>query len=934
MRMFSSSGIYGRLVFLLMAVLVPGLVVQTAIHYARFTSECAREIEANRHVAQAESETFETFLHDILHQELTLGYLLTMPEKVPEERIRTVLSANLIEYPMVKSIEWIDPAGIVQASSSISLMGINLADRAYIREIMNGKEWALSNLVMGKFWKEPLFGLARGIRDETGRLAGIVIFVMEPAHIGQVFGARDLENRNVVLFDGEGNIVYSHPTGFSWERRGLMQNRPEIALALAGENVSGIYDSPDGEKSMFGFSRLKDMGWVVGVGRPEKLVLGGLVKNLVRDTGVLLAVGIAALLFALSMARTITAPVNRLRKHAQALGRGMLRGAIDVSGPPEIRDLAQSFNVMAEGILEREEALRGAHDQLEIRVQERTSELMEANTRLQLEIEERSRMEDALRESQERYRTLFQGANDAISVHDFGGRILDVNRVACERLGRSREEFRRMTIMELNTEYFAARVPQRLARVNMEGEAVYEGAHVTSGGRVIPVELSARKITYAGAPAVLSIARDITERKAAEKALNENLQFLQTLIDAIPNPIFYIDRQGIYRGCNKAYKGYLGCGEKEIVGRSVCDLFPPELARRLKEQDDELFLNPGSVQVFEARARYRDGLLRNVVVTKVPFRNADDEVSGLLGIMTDVTEFKNIHRELEAATQRAEAANRAKSEFLANMSHELRTPLNAVIGFSSLLLEGHFGDLSPVQTEHVSDIEQSAIHLLSLINDILDLARVEAGKAEIHIASMSVDNLLRAGLTMVKEKALRHGIQITMSTDGAPAFLDADERKLKQIFYNLVSNAVKFTPDMGRVDIRAFRTSGKEMLERWGILAGPPSNSPDETEFLAVSVADTGIGIAPEDLRRIFNPFEQVDSSLGRKQQGTGLGLALSLNLARLHFGAVWAESGGENRGSAFYFAVPLLTVEQWETVLKRGNEQPEEQLGGLCDPC
>lgn len=262
-----------------------------------------------------------------------------------------------------------------------------------------------------------------------------------------------------------------------------------------------------------------------------------------------------------------------------------------------------------------------------------------------------------------------------------------------------------------------------------------------------------------------------------------------------------------------------------------------------------------------------------------------------------VTDLKIQRNELSRARQNAEQANQAKSEFLANMSHELRTPLNHIIGFNELVLDKSFGELNEVQEEYLTDVHDSSKHLLSLINDVLDLSKVEAGKLKYNPSEIRIRDILTNCLIMIKEKSLKHGIQTSTDLNGIPDTIQADERMIKQILYNLLSNAVKFTPDQGQIWLSAKRVSHAD--------APKQGQSAGAQNYILISVKDNGIGLQRENIKRIFDPFEQVDNSASRQFPGTGLGLSLTQNLVRLHGGEIWAESEGEGKGTTFSFCIP-----------------------------
>jgi signal transduction histidine kinase len=275
--------------------------------------------------------------------------------------------------------------------------------------------------------------------------------------------------------------------------------------------------------------------------------------------------------------------------------------------------------------------------------------------------------------------------------------------------------------------------------------------------------------------------------------------------------------------------------------------------------------------------------------TKIEVANRDElgTLAASVNQMSDelgrlYRELDDRSREIAATSRQLEVVSRHKSEFLANMSHELRTPLNAVIGFSEVLREKLFGPLNEKQHEYIVDINTAGTHLLSLINDILDLAKVEAGKMELQVSEFSLPETLRSSLVIVRERLARHGIRSELSIGPGVGMIAADERRVLQVLFNLLTNAAKFTPDGGRIDVRAELSDGE----------------------IQVSVRDSGVGIAPQDLDRIFEEFSQA-GAIARDIEGTGLGLPLARRMVELHGGRLTVESV-VGMGSTFTFALPL----------------------------
>src|SRR5450432_2268676 len=399
------------------------------------------------------------------------------------------------------------------------------------------------------------------------------------------------------------------------------------------------------------------------------------------------------------------------------------------------------------------------------------------------------------------------------------------------------------------------------------------------------------------------------ERKKLDQRLRDQHFYTRSLIESNIDALMATDPRGIITDVNKQTEALTGCTRDELIGAPFKNYFTDSSRA---EAGINRVLAEGKVTNYELTARARDGKQTVVSYNATTFYDRSRRLQGVFAAARDVTERKRFEQAFQESNVELESASRMKSEFLANMSHELRTPLNAIIGFSEVLRDGLMGDMTDKQRGFIGDIFSSGNHLLSLINDILDLSKVEAGTMMLDLESVSVSSLFANSLSIIREKAAARHISLGIEAEEELGSFQADARKVKQIAYNLLSNAVKFTVDGGKVTLRASRVPRAEVGKLSGSWAGRtfPLADNEFTEFLKIGVGDSGIGISAEGMEQLFKPFSQIDSGLARKFEGTGLGLAMVKLLAELHGGSVAVESAvGE--GSCFTVWLPFRAPEE-----------------------
>jgi two-component system, sensor histidine kinase and response regulator len=484
---------------------------------------------------------------------------------------------------------------------------------------------------------------------------------------------------------------------------------------------------------------------------------------------------------------------------------------------------------------------------------------------------------------EEWYRIAIENSNDGIALVK-GDKLQYVNRKYLDMFGYGSPEEMVGKEISMSVHPDDRERVLELNRGRQSGHSVpssYEFKGITKEHEIIYVEVSAVKTIYNNEPVSLAFLRDVTGRKKAEEKLNDQVKFLQTLIDDVPNPIFYKDLNGLYLGCNKAFEEYRDIKKDELIGKTLMELnYTEEEVSLHFAADMELINNPGQ-KTYRLTFTDPNGINRANIIKKATFTNSDGVVTGIVGIVMDITEQKQAEEIMKKAMEDSNAANKAKSDFLANMSHEIRTPMNAIIGMTDLLLDA---ELTQEQRELLEITKTSAEALLKIINDILDFSKIEAGKIDFEKIDFDVLITIEDTIDTLAVKANEKGLELVcLINPDVPSLLRGDPGRLRQILLNIVGNSIKFT-EKGEVSVVVDIVYENEL-----------SVAP------RFSVTDTGPGIPEDKIGALFKSFSQIDSSKTRKYGGTGLGLAISKSLVEMMGGNIGVKSE-EGKGSTFWF--------------------------------
>jgi two-component system CheB/CheR fusion protein len=485
---------------------------------------------------------------------------------------------------------------------------------------------------------------------------------------------------------------------------------------------------------------------------------------------------------------------------------------------------------------------------------------------------------------------------DGIIGKTLQGDIVSWNKGAEKIYGYTEKEMQGKNISLLIPDGYKDEMLDQLKKLRA-GEFIknHETKRVRKDGVVIDISLtlSTIKDKLGNICGMSAIMHDITEQKRA-KQLQTVSEYSESIINTIREPLIVIDQGLRVVSASRAFYEVFKVNPEETVGQLIYDLGNKQWdIPKLRELLEDILPKKVSFDNYEVEHNFSTIGRRIMLLNARQIQRASGKERIILLAIEDITERREIenglekaHEELTELATELKRTSRAKSEFLANMSHELRTPLNSINGFSEVLYDETFGPLNEKQKKYVNNVLTSGKHLLLLINQILDMAKVEAGKMKLALSSLPMKNLLNEISLLVADMISKKKIEMLLEIDENLPDIEADELKVKEIIYNLLSNAAKFTPEGGKIGMRAKQDDAGIEIVVW----------------------DTGVGIAPENMEKIFEGFFRVDTPYSRVTEGTGLGLPLSKKLVELHGGKLYVESGGLGKGTSVRFALPIIS--------------------------
>ena len=870
-RLFPLS-VRGVMILLILAMLVSDLLVAARHYYSLYEERRAQELQTNLELARSVAVTFEDYIQDILAEEATIGAIFTSPQPLNDEQMHELLNVDSRKYPPIRSYGWVDPQGRVLAAGEPEAVGAEISDRPYFSEIIQGQEWAAGDITMVRRNNTATFVIARGIRDEAGTLRGIVTGVVDPERLDQMLRTERIGQGAISLIDGQGQAVYSRPNG---RRAGGQPNRVEtnsaIDRALAGEEASATIVTANGQKRIAGYAPIRSIGWVVDASRPEAAVMAPVTAELLRESGLKVLALIVMFLVGLTISRSITVPLRRLREHAAAFGRGELDRQVEHVGPTEIKELANAFNKMAQAVEIRTRAMElildtmgavSATSNLDTALHELVSQLAKAIDapicRISLLVNDDRDM--VLRAS---YSALRPGPSPFLG-----------HAIAVDQAPPSRQVIDGKQCVEIPSPESDLLNQAEKERWTAAGLKVALGVPLLAQDRVIGVlglgDVKPRIFTEDEKTLCMAVAKQASvaiEKAGVYRQMAQERERLDAIIQSTSDGIVLIDGQRRVIAINPAMEALSGWAAEEVRGKPCSQVFRSRDRNGISLCETAcpvlLTMTSGTaVPYAEVTITTKHGQPRDLSVSYVYVPSPSAEAGYCVAIGRDISSVREVEK--------------LKDEFVSLLSHDLRNPLAVIHGQAQMIQR--FADRTDLVREGSDAIIDTGRRMEAMIKDLVDSARLESGQLRIDRHSLNLwyftSHLLRRAKTVMDVGR----VEMEIPTDLPQVHADPD--RLERILINLMTNALKYSPPKTKVLVKA------ERIDR----------------EVAISVADHGIGIAPKDRLRVFDRYYRADGV--RKAEGLGLGLYITRMLVELHGGRIWVESE-LGKGSTFYFTLP-----------------------------
>ncbi|HTZ11311.1 MAG TPA: ATP-binding protein [Candidatus Margulisiibacteriota bacterium] len=774
--------------------------------------------------------------------------------EVAQRRLRRTRAAN----PSIAEFLLLDKTGMIVLSSNDSSIGIDKSSDSFFLGAQ--KESYLKDIYYSEVYKEPLMAVSAPLLDsQTGELLGVLAARARLADLNSI-----LTERTGMGDTGETYIVNRYgymvtPSRFK-EDAVLKQ---KVGIQYSRERPVSIYSDYRGARVLGAHEYIPQMQWQVLAEIDTKEAFAPLGKLLLIFYLIIIIVPILGWLSGVYLAALITGSLHKLHKGAEIIGGGNLDYKVGMNTKDEVGQLSRAFDEMVENLKKSTTSIE----------------------KLNKEINERKLMEKSLQESKERYRSLFVSSRDAImTLEPPDWKFASANPATIEMFNaKNKNEFLLYEPWRLSPELqpdgrsSGEKAKEMIEKAMREGANSFEWVHQRLSGEVFFAEVSLSRVALGEKVYLQAVVKDITEHKKSEEQIKKQNLFVESIINSLQYPLYVVDTNYNIILSNKA-AGEIGiangghCYELTHHRQEPCS---GEHACPLKE-----VIRTGKSIVLEHIHFDQEGNSRNFEVHGDPILDKDGKVIQMVEYSIDITERKKA----EAALM---DAMKAKSDFTSTVSHELRTPLTAIREGVSLVLDGTAGQINEEQKDFLSLAKRNVDRLGRLINDVLDLQKLEAQKMVFNIQENDINELLKEVYNTMLPLTDKRGLELTLKLEEGLPRVKFDRDRIIQVLTNLVNNAIKFT-EKGSIVVTSGYTDN----------------------VIQVGIKDSGPGIKKEDMDKLFQQFRQLEKLTERKTGGTGLGLAISKEIIDRHKGRIWAESEF-GKGTAFYFILPVKVKEK-----------------------